>query len=101
MRQHIISILIGLTFMMTGSGYADANFDKSMTYATVNTVVATSSAIALQKAGFKTQTYNTQYGLVTTIDDNQGDVSQKNQSEPSTWQTQQEISQQRQDFMSQ
>lgn len=99
MRQHIISILTGLTFMMTCSSYADANFDKAMTYATVNSVVATSSAIALQKAGFKTQTYNTPYGLVTTIDDNQGEASQKNQNEPSAWQTQQEVSQQRQDFM--
>ncbi|GGG06743.1 MULTISPECIES: hypothetical protein [Cysteiniphilum] len=101
MRRHIVSIITGLTVIMTGIGYADANFDKAMTYATVNTVIATSSAIALQKAGFKTQTYNTQYGLVTTIDNGQNNISQKNQNEPSTWQTQQEISQQRQDFMNQ
>ena len=93
-----------LTILATGmiaSCYADANFDKAMTYATVNSVVATSSAIALQKAGFKTQTYNTQYGLVTTIDNDQNNISQKNRNEPSSWQTQQQISQQRQDFMSQ
>ncbi|WP_192484746.1 MULTISPECIES: hypothetical protein [Cysteiniphilum] len=101
MRKNIISIITGFAVVMTGIGYADANFDKAMTYATVNSVVATSSAIALQKAGFQTKTYNTQYGLVTTIDDNQGDISQKNQNEPNAWQTQQEISQQRQDFMSQ
>lgn len=101
MRQHIISILTGLTFMITCSSYADANFDKAMTYATVNTVVATSSAIALQKAGFKTTTYNTQYGLVTTINNDQDKATQKPQNEPSAWQTQQEISQQRQDFMNQ
>ena len=48
-----------------------------MIYATVNMVVATSSAITLQKAGFNTKTYTIQYDLVTNIDNRQNNISQK------------------------
>lgn len=93
--RYLVALVLGI--VLSTSGHANANFDQALTYATVNSAVATTSAIALQKAGYPTQTVNTPYGLVTTIKDSNTPAATANQ--PSAWQQQQQVQSQREAFM--
>lgn len=90
---HTLSIILLLNFAS-----ADTELDHALLYATANSAVATSSAIALKKAGFETQTINTPYGLVTTIKDDTDTVTATSQTD--RWQKQQAVYAQRKAFMS-
>ncbi len=80
---------------------ANAQADKALTYAAVNTTIATTTAIALQKAGYQTQTISTPNGLITTIKDPNANTTQQSASDDNNWQqVQEDAYQQRQDFMS-
>ena len=97
-----IKILAFFTLSFTFSGilFAQVSVGDALAYATINSAVATSSAIVLQKAGFQTQTFNTPYGLVTTVQSSSSMSSGQTQSvQSSLWEKQQEVSNQRQAFM--
>lgn len=95
--KKILNVILG-TFVVT-SAIANSNLQNALIYSTINSAVATGTAVGLQRAGYQTETVITPYGATTVIK-NQNDQNNSNTTPPaSNQQRQSEITQQQLDFM--
>ena len=96
MKKHLF-ILLGLS--LGSHAIANNNLQNALICSTINSAVATGTAIGLQRAGYQTETVITPYGATTVIK-NQDDSNRVNIAPPiSNQQRQSEITQQQLDFM--
>lgn len=95
MKKVLLSLLASVLFLAQAS--ANSNVRDALVYSTINSAIATGTAIGLQRAGYQTQTVVTPFGAQTVIVNNTDNLS--NNTQNTARPTQSEINQQRMDFM--
>ncbi|MFZ9035165.1 MAG: hypothetical protein ACO2ZM_03480 [Francisellaceae bacterium] len=93
-----IKITAILLFLISRPLSASSEVDHALIYSTANSALATTNALILRSQGFDPQLTATPYGLVTTI--NSKPSCLKDDTTADSWQQQQSITDQRNDFMS-
>ncbi len=97
-KIHLWTLLVAISpVTATANPYKDA-----LVYSTAASAISTATAIGLQQAGYEPQVQSGPFGPVTTIKTNEaGHESSLQQPKQDAFEKQQQIHQQRMDFMNQ